>query len=506
MKSFDIKENEAGQRFDKYLRKLLPDAPGSFIYKMLRKKNIVLNGTKATGAEQLKLGDQVSLYISDETFDKFSHKTDQIVEQLKHIQSMPVFEIIYEDDDILIINKPAGMLSQKANPKDISANEHIIRYLMENGKITEEELRTFKPAVCNRLDRNTSGILLAGKTLKGLQQLSAELKSRSMEKYYRCLIAGDIAAKQKKKGYILKDERQNQVSVFQDGGANRKYIETEYDPVERFGEFTLLEVHLITGRSHQIRAHLASMGHPVVGDPKYGDEKINRIFENKANVTRQLLHAYRVEFTNKTSVTAELPSDFNQAILDLQSLQENKLGENMPTWNSRGLRGSALEELINRTNETYSGNQLALIQKIPTPITPINIDKASRHITLAYFDQKSTVDYIGAVQGIPVCFDAKECHTDTFPLQNIHEHQVDFMARFEQQQGVAFFLIYYTKRDRFYYLSLRELLIFWGRMHPGGRKSFRIEELTPAFFFDMGKGGVLVPYLEKIQLDLDSRI
>ena len=178
----------------------------------------------------------------------------------------------------------------------------------------------------------------------------------------------------------------------------------------------------------------------------------------------------------------------------------------MPTWNSRGLRGSALEALINRTNETYSGNQLALIQKIPTPITPINIDKASRHITLAYFDQKSTVDYIGAVQGIPVCFDAKECHTDTFPLQNIHEHQVDFMARFEQQQGVAFFLIYYTKRDRFYYLSLRELLIFWERMHSGGRKSFRIEELTPDFFFDMGKGGVLVPYLEKIQLDLDSRI
>ena len=178
----------------------------------------------------------------------------------------------------------------------------------------------------------------------------------------------------------------------------------------------------------------------------------------------------------------------------------------MPTWNSRGLRGSALEELINRTNETYSGNQLALIQKIPTPITPINIDKASRHITLAYFDQKSTVDYIGAVQGIPVCFDAKECHTDTFPLQNIHEHQVDFMARFEQQQGVAFFLIHYTKRDRFYYLSLRELLIFWERMHSGGRKSFRIEELTPDFFFDMGKGGVLVPYLEKIQLDLDSRI
>ena len=113
----------------------------------------------------------------------------------------------------------------------------------------------------------------------------------------------------------------------------------------------------------------------------------------------------------------------------------------MATWNSRGLRGSTLEDMINRTNEKYAENNLALIQKIPTPITPIKLDKETRQITLAYFDQKSTVDYIGAVQGIPVCFDAKECHTDTFPLQNIHEHQVDFMRRFEEQQGIAFILI-----------------------------------------------------------------
>ena len=119
----------------------------------------------------------------------------------------------------------------------------------------------------------------------------------------------------------------------------------------------------------------------------------------------------------------------------------------MATWNSRGLRGSTLEEFINRTNEKYLENGLALIQKVPTPITPINIDKATRHITLAYFDQKSTVDYIGAVQGIPVCFDAKECNTDTFPLQNIHEHQVVFMENFEKQRGIAFFLISFTARD-----------------------------------------------------------
>ena len=177
----------------------------------------------------------------------------------------------------------------------------------------------------------------------------------------------------------------------------------------------------------------------------------------------------------------------------------------MATWNSRGLRGSALEELVNRTNEVYAAHSLAMIQKVPTPITPINIDKKTRHITLAYFDQKSTVDYIGAVQGIPVCFDAKECHTDTFPLQNIHEHQVAFMRQFEAQQGVAFFLIHYTKRDVFYYLPFRELLVFWERMEQGGRKSFRFEELKEQYFFSMGGGGVFVPYLQPMQIDLDER-
>lgn len=177
----------------------------------------------------------------------------------------------------------------------------------------------------------------------------------------------------------------------------------------------------------------------------------------------------------------------------------------MPTWNSRGLRGSTLEELLNRTNEKYLQNNLALIQKIPTPITPINIEKETRHITLAYFDQKSTVDYIGVVQGIPVCFDAKECHTDTFPLANIHEHQVAFMENFEKQDGVAFILISFTHRNEFYYLRFRELIEFWNRAKEGGRKSFRYEELSQAFFLKE-KPGIFIPYLEAIQLDLDNRI
>ena len=176
----------------------------------------------------------------------------------------------------------------------------------------------------------------------------------------------------------------------------------------------------------------------------------------------------------------------------------------MATWNSRGLRGSTLEDMINRTNEKYLESGLALIQKIPTPITPIKIDKENHHITLAYFEQKSTVDYIGAVQGIPVCFDAKECAADTFALQNIHEHQVEFMRQFEQQGGVAFFLIYYSAKDLFYYLSFDELDVFWQRAKNGGRKSFRFEELSLDYILPK-KHGLLVPYLDAMQKDLAQK-
>lgn len=176
----------------------------------------------------------------------------------------------------------------------------------------------------------------------------------------------------------------------------------------------------------------------------------------------------------------------------------------MATWNSRGLRGSTLEELINRTNEKYAENGLALIQKIPTPITPVRMDKEHHQITLAYFEQKSTVDYIGAVQGIPVCFDAKECAADTFALQNIHEHQVRFMGQFEKQGGISFFLIYYTAKDLFYYLPYEMLRFFWNRAKEGGRKSFRYEELNPEYVIPK-KSGILIPYLDLLKKDLDER-
>ena len=152
-------------------------------------------------------------------------------------------------------------------------------------------------------------------------------------------------------------------------------------------------------------------------------------------------------------------------------------------WVSRGLRGSTLEELVNRTNEQYAEKKLALIQKIPTPITPVRMDKDHHQITLAYFEQRSTVDYIGAVQGIPVCFDAKECSTDTFPLSNIHSHQVAFMKAFEEQGGVAFFLLFFSSENIFYYLPLRQLLIFWERMEKAAEKAFEGRSWNSSFIF-----------------------
>ena len=176
----------------------------------------------------------------------------------------------------------------------------------------------------------------------------------------------------------------------------------------------------------------------------------------------------------------------------------------MATWNSRGLRGSVLEDLINRSNEIYLEKGLALIQKIPTPITPIQMDKQSRHITLAYFEQNSTVDYIGCVQGIPVCFDAKECSSDTFALQNLHEHQVRFMTEFEKQGGVSFLLIYYSGRDLLYYLTYQSMMKFWERKEAGGRKSFRMEELDMDYILQP-RQGIFVPYLDGLQKDLSHR-
>ncbi len=315
MREFVIRDNEAGQRFDKYLKKLLQKAPGSFVYKMLRKKNIVLNGKKSDGSEKLAAGDSVKLFLSDETFQKFSENDNQLQREFESLRSLPAEElaIVYEDEDILVLNKPSGMLSQKANPADISANELILAYLIQNGSLSGEDFRTFRPSICNRLDRNTSGLLVFGKTLKGLQEMAECLKDRSVQKYYRCIVKGVIKEPTYVSGYLRKDEATNRVVISKECTAGAKPIETEYRPLESWDDFTELEVHLITGRSHQIRAHLASLGHPILGDPKYGDRALNDRLKTHCHISSQLLHACRMEFLDGRVICAEPGDDFAKA-------------------------------------------------------------------------------------------------------------------------------------------------------------------------------------------------
>ena len=176
----------------------------------------------------------------------------------------------------------------------------------------------------------------------------------------------------------------------------------------------------------------------------------------------------------------------------------------MGTWSSRGLRGSTLEDMINMTNEHYRQQKLALIQKIPTPITPVEIDQSTRHITLAYFEKQSTVDYIGSVQGIPVCFDAKECAVKTFPIMNIHEHQVKFMEDFEKQGGISFILLFFSSLNETYYIPFKDIKFFYERSLNGGRKSFTYDEIDKNYKINSTSGAV-VHYLEGIKRDLQNR-
>ena len=316
MQELHVTENEAGQRLDKLLAKFLNQAPKSFLYKMMRKKNIVLNGKKCTGNEKLKQGDSIKLFFSDETIEKFSAGTYAIPKKEK-INMLP---IIYEDEQVLLMNKPVGVLSQKAKDSDVSAVEILINYLMETDQLSKEQFRTFHPSICNRLDRNTSGILVAGKTLSALQEMNRFFKERTIAKYYRCLVKGRVIKSEDYiKGYLVKDQKTNKVSITKKKTEEGVPIETEYCVIQSNDEVSLLEVHLITGKTHQIRAHLASIGHPIIGDYKYGDKQINEMYRQAYGLKSQLLHAYRLEmpssngslaYLNDKKFVAELPDKF----------------------------------------------------------------------------------------------------------------------------------------------------------------------------------------------------
>ena len=308
--TYQISESEHGLRVEQYLRHK------GYSYQNLTQlkkmpESILINGIWSYMRSTLSCGDTLTVHIQESEYS----------EHIPPVQ-LPL-DIIYEDANVLFINKPAGMLSQKAAKDDVSMVEHVIAYLLAEGSITQEELRTFRPSICNRLDRNTSGLVTAGKSLAGLQQLSEILRDRTVKKYYLTIVDGVIKDRQKIEGYLLKNEMTNQVKILKEAKGEAKPIATEYIPLADNGQQTILKVHLITGRTHQIRAHLSSTGHPIIGDSKYGNPKVNSIFRKKYALKYQLLHAWKMQFpkredalakVSEKELTAPLPEGFTTII------------------------------------------------------------------------------------------------------------------------------------------------------------------------------------------------
>ena len=306
-----IGQNEAGQRIDKFLRKLLKDIPLSAIYKTIRKGNVKVNGKKCKEKYFLKEGDEVVIrYIETSTPKK---ETFQKVDAN--------FKVTFDDENILIVEKwPGVLVHSDKKDGDPTLTDYVLSYLEEKGDYIQEKELTFTPAPCNRLDRNTSGVVIFGKNFESLKLLNEMIRERTIEKYYMCLVKGKIKSGIYN-GHICKDEKANISRVYDKPRQGSKEIEMEVNLIETNGLFSMLEIRLITGRSHQIRAHLSSMGNPIVGDTKYGDKKLNSFFFNKFGLDYQYLYAYKLVFkdctgrleymTNKTIAEA-LPPMFKK--------------------------------------------------------------------------------------------------------------------------------------------------------------------------------------------------
>lgn len=309
MQQLTITDLEAGQRLNKYMMKYLNQAPSSFIYKMLRKKNITRNDKKASGDEILECGDVIKVFLADETIEKFRVEGSA---QASRQKSGITLQILYQDPDILAVHKPVGVLSQKAQKDDYSINEAIVDYCLSMRILTVKQLETFHPSISNRLDRNTSGIILAGISLKGSQTLARILKGHTCEKYYYTIVAGEMKQCIHEKAYIVKDTKKNQSKIQKHESPGASMIETAFTPLCTKNGFTLLQVQLFTGKSHQIRAHLQSLGYPMAGDTKYGNPAVNRKLRERYHLNHQLLHAGRLVLLDIPEITDPLPAEFQK--------------------------------------------------------------------------------------------------------------------------------------------------------------------------------------------------
>lgn len=307
MKSFIIEKNDSDQRLDKFLTKSCPKLPKALMYKYIRIKRIKVNGKRAEISTRLKKGDVVDMYINDEFFEKKETVYD-FMSASKNI------DIVYEDENIILLNKKVGLLSHPDETEYVDTLiTRVKRYLFEKGEWHPDEETSFTPALVNRIDRNTSGIVICAKTAEALRVLNQKMKDRELHKIYLCVVHGEMSKdKELLEGYLVKDEKKNKVFVSKRPKDGAKLIRTEYKVLGRRDGISLLEVNLLTGRTHQIRAHLASIGHPLVGDGKYGTNELNKKtgYKKQCLCSHKLIFdfttdAYGLEYLNKKEFTIE---------------------------------------------------------------------------------------------------------------------------------------------------------------------------------------------------------
>ena len=301
MKKIQITENDANQRIDKYIKKLLVNAPTNFIYKMFRKKDIKVNGKKVNEKYILKNNDVVEMFLYEDKFKEFTATKD-----IYNVKK--TFKVLYEDNHVLIVYKPAGLLVHEDKNESVNTlTNQVLSYLANKNELDLSRENTFMPGPVHRLDRNTSGIVIFGKTLAALQVLNEMIKQRHcIEKSYLTICKGKVNQKRNLKGYIVKLDDQAQVKLVSKDYPGALTMETIVKPVKYNNDYSKVEVTLITGRMHQIRVHLSSIDHPIIGDRKYGDFELNKFVKKEFGLNHQLLHAYKIRFVKSFGILAYL--------------------------------------------------------------------------------------------------------------------------------------------------------------------------------------------------------